>query len=170
MEELPLTLSNAIERELTGISPEKLQDASFDLTQRYSQGKFIKTQLHRYAYMAARLPVTYGVSQHIFRHIDSFLHAPSSILDLGTGMGGLAWAAADAFSQLQQITLVEKDIEMLRIGQLLARSIFSVPENGISSSAMASLMMLTVTLILRQLRLTNPSRTYNDKSKESGSI
>lgn len=122
METLPLALSNAIDRELAALPPDKLREACFELTQRYTQGQFIKTQLHRQAYMAARLPATYGATRQVFRRIEPLLSPLKTVLDLGAGMGGLAWAAADAMPNLQQLTLFERDVEMLRIGQQLTQS------------------------------------------------
>jgi ribosomal protein RSM22 (predicted rRNA methylase) len=117
VETLPLQLSNAIDRELAPLSSDKLRQACFELTQRYVQGLSIETQLHRQAYVAARLPATYGVTRQVFRRIDPFLSSIQSLLDLGTGTGSLAWAAADAMPNLQRVTLFEKDIELLRLGQ-----------------------------------------------------
>jgi len=122
METLPLKLSNAIDRELASLPPDKLREACFDLTQRYGQGQFIKTQLHRQAYMAARLPATYGATRQVFRRIEPLLTSITSFLDLGAGMGGTAWAAVDAIPHLQSITLFERDVEMLRLGQHLTQS------------------------------------------------
>lgn len=122
MEELPLKLSNAIDRELASLPPDKLRSACFELTQRYAQGLSIENQLHRQAYMAARLPATYGAIRQVFRRIQSCLTPIQSILDLGSGMGSLAWAAVEAIPHLQRITLFEKDVELLRMGQHLTQN------------------------------------------------
>lgn len=122
METLPLQLSNAIDRELAPLPTDKLRDACFELTQRYNQGQFIKNQLHRQAYLAARFPATYGATRDVLRRIEPLLRPLSSVLDLGAGMGGLAWAAVDAMPKLQRITLFERDVEMLRMGQHLTQN------------------------------------------------
>lgn len=122
MEALPLQLSNAIDRDLASLSPDKLREACFDLSKRYTQGLAIESPLHRQAYIAARLPATYGATRQVFRRIESFLPPIQSLLDLGTGVGSLAWAAKDAMPNLKQITLFEKDIELLRLGQHLAQN------------------------------------------------
>lgn len=121
METLPLELSNAIDRELASLLPDKLREACFDLSQRYAQGQLIKTQLHRQAYMAARLPATYGSTRQVFRRVEPLLGSIKTLLDLGAGMGSLAWAAAEAMPKLRHITLFEKDVEMLRMGQELTK-------------------------------------------------
>lgn len=122
METLPLKLSNAIDRELASLPPDKLREACFDLTQRYNSGQFIESQLHRQAYMATRLPASYGATQEVFRRIEPLLSPIISLLDLGAGMGALAWAAADAMPNLHSITLFERDVEMLRMGQHLTQN------------------------------------------------
>lgn len=122
METLPLTLSNAIDRELAALPADKLREACFELTQRYQQGQFIKHQLHRQAYLAARFPATYGATRDVLRRIEPFLSSVTRVLDLGAGMGGLAWAAHDSMPKLKSITLFERDVEMLRMGQHLTQN------------------------------------------------
>src|SRR5205809_1132683 len=101
--------------------PDKLREACFDLSQRYAKGQFIETQRHRQAYIAARLPATYGVTRQVFRRIEPLLQPIKSLLDLGAGVGSLAWAAAEAMPMLQRVTLFERDVELLRLGQHLTQ-------------------------------------------------
>lgn len=122
METLPLKLSNAIDRHLASLPPDKIRNACFDLSQRYARGEFIESQLHRQAYIAARLPATYGAVRQVLRRVESFLPSIRSALDLGAGVGSFAWAAADAMPSLQRVTLVERDIELLRLGQNLTEN------------------------------------------------
>lgn len=121
METLPLNLSNAIDRELASLNPEKLREACYDLTKRYAAGKFIESQAHRHAYIAARLPATYGVAREVFRRIAPLLQPINSLLDLGAGVGSLAWAAKSSIPHLHRVTFFEKDIELLRLGQHLTQ-------------------------------------------------
>lgn len=121
MEELPLNLSNAIDRTLAPLHPDRLRDACFDLSQRYGRGEFIESEAHRQAYIAARLPATYGATRQVFRHIEPFLSSVSTLLDLGAGVGSLAWAAREAMPQLKHVTFFEKDVELLRLGQHLTQ-------------------------------------------------
>lgn len=122
MEALPLKLSNAIDRELAPLPPGKLKEACFDLTQRYAQGLAIDTQLHRQAYLAARLPATYGAARQVLQRIHPFLISVQSLLDLGAGAGSLAWGAVEAIPHLQRMTLIEKDVELVRLGQHLIQN------------------------------------------------
>lgn len=122
MDRVPLTLSNAIDRELASIPPDKLRKACAELTQRYAQKQAMETQLHRQAYIAARLPATYGVVRDVFRRITTpHLTSIKTLLDLGAGVGSLAWAAKEAISTLQHVTLFEKDVELLHLGQHLTQ-------------------------------------------------
>src|SRR5262249_10947777 len=41
-------------------------------------------------------------------------------LDLGSGPGTVAWAAIDIFDEIKQITLVEQDQDLIRLGKVLA--------------------------------------------------
>jgi ribosomal protein RSM22 (predicted rRNA methylase) len=121
LETLPLKLSNAIDRELAPINSDTLRNACFELTQRYANKQFIKTQLHRQAYIAARLPATYGAARQALSRIEPLLQPIKSLLDLGAGVGSFAWAAREACPGLQRTTLFEKDIELLRLGQHLTQ-------------------------------------------------
>ena len=121
MDTLPLKLSNAIDRELAAVNMDKLREACSDLSQRYTQGQFIASQLHRLAYVAARLPATYGATRQVFSRIEPFLNPIKTLLDLGAGVGSAAWVAHEAMPNLQRMTLFEKDIELLRLGQHLTQ-------------------------------------------------
>jgi ribosomal protein RSM22 (predicted rRNA methylase) len=159
METLPLELSNAIDRELASLPPEKMREACFDLIQRYNTGQFIESQLHRQAYMAARLPATYGATHQVFRRIESFLSPIVSLLDLGAGMGALAWAAAAGMPNLRSITLFERDVEMLRMGQHLTQDKLSPIEiawcrNDITqASSFPSHEVVVLSYVLNELSL-----------------
>ena len=119
MEELPRELSNAIDRTLAPLAPDTLRNACFELAQRYAKGQHIESDAHRQAYIAARLPATYGATRQVFRRIEPYLTTVKSVLDLGSGVGSLAWAAREAMPKLQRVTLFEKDVELLRLGQHL---------------------------------------------------
>lgn len=121
MESLPLKLSNAIDRELASLNSDVLRNACFDLSQRYARGEYIGSHLHRQAYIAARLPATYGAIRYVFRQIEPYLSKIKSLLDLGAGVGTVAWAAHESMPNLQKATLYEQDIELLRLGQHLAQ-------------------------------------------------
>lgn len=121
METLPLQLSNAVDRELASLVPDKLRQACFELSQRYKRGEFIETQAHRQAYIAVRLPATYGATLQVLQGIKPLLAPVQSVLDLGAGVGSFAWAAAEIIPHIQRVTLFERDVELLRLGQHLTQ-------------------------------------------------
>jgi ribosomal protein RSM22 (predicted rRNA methylase) len=159
METLPLKLANAIDRELEPLLPDLLRSACFDLTQRYTQGQFINSQIHRQAYLAARLPATYGATRQVFRRIEPYLSSVRTLLDLGAGMGGLAWAAVEAMPNLSGVTLFERDLEMLRMGQHLVQDHLEplemawCREDIVQSASLPSHDVVVLSYVLNELSL-----------------
>ena len=117
METLPQALSNAIDRELASLHPDNLRNWCFELSQRYRQGLFMETKEHHLGYIAARVPATFGTQRAVFSRIKDHLDDAQSLLDLGAGIGSLAWAATEAMPQLGRITMVERDVELVHLGQ-----------------------------------------------------
>ena len=116
METLPQELSNAIDREMAPLPSVDLRNWCFDLSQRYRQGQFIESREHRLGYLAARMPATYGAQRQVLRRIEDYTKSVHSLLDLGCGPGGMAWAASDSMKSLQKVTMMEQDVELLRMG------------------------------------------------------
>jgi ribosomal protein RSM22 (predicted rRNA methylase) len=124
----PEELLAAIERETEKADRAALARASDELTRRYKSADFsapiIKSEAHRAAYMAARLPATYAANWRVFSEICRL--APqgrqeiASALDLGAGPGTALWAAAEVFPELRQATLVESDEAWLKLGRRIA--------------------------------------------------
>jgi ribosomal protein RSM22 (predicted rRNA methylase) len=124
---LPEELLAAIEREAEKTNRAALARASNELTRRYKSADFsapiIKSDAHRAAYLATRLPATYAANWRVFSEICRLApHAQeiTSALDLGAGPGTAIWAAAEVFPGLQQATLVESDEAWLKLGQRIA--------------------------------------------------
>jgi ribosomal protein RSM22 (predicted rRNA methylase) len=106
-----------------------LAKAAAELSDRYRNQRqtierFITTDAHRSAYVAVRMPATFAATRAVFAEIRRL--APetpiNSLLDLGVGTGAAAWAAAEVFDELRQITLVDQDRELIRLGQKLAEN------------------------------------------------
>ena len=69
----------------------------------------IRTETDALAYALARMPATYAAvtaSLNALREIRPDF-APDSLLDVGAGPGTASWAAAEAFSSLQDFTLLD---------------------------------------------------------------
>lgn len=120
--QLPKQLKQAIEAEAAGFSIATLTQAATELSDnyRFRQGgnhKFMATAAHRIAYAATRMPATYAAIHKVFREIQSPV---TSLLDLGAGPGTAAWAAAEMFAELQTITLLERDQELIALGKSFA--------------------------------------------------
>ena len=123
---LPAELLEAIQRETDRVDRRSLVQAAAQLTECYKAADFsspaITTEAHRAAYLAVRLPATYGALRRVFSEV--LLRAPGadagSLLDLGSGPGTALFAAAEAFQSLQQATLVDSAAEWLALGKRLA--------------------------------------------------
>jgi ribosomal protein RSM22 (predicted rRNA methylase) len=74
------------------------------------------------AYAAYRMPATWGA---VRAALDQFAlrvpdFAPTRLLDIGGGTGAAAWAAADTFPSLTEITVADQVTEALDLGRRLA--------------------------------------------------
>ncbi len=126
---LPATLNIAIEQETSRHKLSELTKAAAELSDRYrhrrpTSERFITTDAQRAAYVAVRMPATFAAARAVCAEIRRL--APetpiNSLLDLGAGTGAAAWAAVEVFDELRQITLVEQDRELIRLGKRLAES------------------------------------------------
>lgn len=120
--QLPRQLKQAIEAEAARIGLATLAQAANELSDnyRFRQGgpqKFISTAAHRIAYVATRMPATYAAIRKVLQEIRLPV---TSLLDLGAGPGTAAWAAIETFSELQTITLLERDQELMALGKSFA--------------------------------------------------
>jgi ribosomal protein RSM22 (predicted rRNA methylase) len=135
MSNLPEPLRQAIQKETQHVQLRDLQKSRKDLGTRYRDmdkrtsiaeegGKWMSSVEHRLAYLTSRMPATYAVVLRVFHEIK--LRMPGiqvdSLLDLGSGPGTVLWAASEAFEELNKITLVEQDEELIQLGKRLASS------------------------------------------------
>jgi ribosomal protein RSM22 (predicted rRNA methylase) len=77
------------------------------------------------AYAAYRMPATAAATAAALREMQRSLDGwrPASLLDLGAGTGGAAWAAATELAGLESLTLLEQSPDAIRLGQaILARA------------------------------------------------
>ncbi len=124
---LPANLQEAIDEQVAGLDRRAVDHAARDLSDRYRRGDFrspvLASAAHRAAYLQTRMPATYAAILRVFAEIRAMFPELmlESMLDLGTGPGTAMWAAVDAFPSLARISLVERDLELLKLGQALAR-------------------------------------------------
>ncbi|AST58443.1 ribosomal small subunit Rsm22 [Thermoanaerobacterium thermosaccharolyticum] len=124
--ELPLELITAIENETEAIPTNKLTALVSDISKRYRDknysDKFLSGYDETIAYVVYRMPATYGAIYTVLNHIKEVYNdfRPKSLLDVGAGPGTAMWAATAIWQDIDQITLLEKDENMINIGKKLS--------------------------------------------------
>ena len=123
---LPEELRRGIEREGAAVDARLLPRAARELSERYQKGELsaaaLRSPAHLAAYLQTRLPATFAANRRVFAEIAERRpgFAPRSLLDLGAGPGTSMWAAAEVFPELERITLVERDAQMVAAGRRMA--------------------------------------------------
>ena len=124
--QLPFSLQQAIEKIAEHIQISSLKNAHQQLSEAYRRGEdsaaLFSNPAQVLAYLLARLPATYAA---VYRAMQSLAERlPNwtcrSVLDLGSGPGTASWAAAELFSDLSAVTLLEKSHQIISVGQKLA--------------------------------------------------
>jgi ribosomal protein RSM22 (predicted rRNA methylase) len=129
---LPAALEHSIENQLSAFDRRGLARAVEELSRSYrnpSAGPNISagaigSDLQRAAYLLTRLPATYAAIHAALREVKERIPDLEirSLLDLGAGPGTAMWAAAEIFSELERVTLVEQSGGFIRLGQKFAAS------------------------------------------------
>jgi ribosomal protein RSM22 (predicted rRNA methylase) len=110
--DLPAKLKSALDDRLQGLSRNEAAGRAAVISQTYRGGggsAEIKSETDALAYALARMPATYAAvtaSLNALREIRPDFE-PASLLDIGAGPGTATWAAAEAFSSLQDFTLLD---------------------------------------------------------------
>ncbi|WP_404391088.1 small ribosomal subunit Rsm22 family protein [Humibacillus xanthopallidus] len=120
-------LRDAIADVTHGIAPQQLAAATEALIGRYRSvapaGPPILDSADRVAaYAAYRMPATHAALSRVLGTVAETGLAPTSLLDLGGGTGAAAWAAAETFTSLRTITVLDQVEEALRLGRRLVES------------------------------------------------
>lgn len=120
---VPDELRAGVDEEAAGLGAGALARASAELTRGYREGGAPRlSPAQRLAYAAVRLPATFAAASTVLREVRA--RAPGlrvrRLLDLGAGPGSAAWAAAEVFPELEQVTCVERDASLLALGRRLA--------------------------------------------------
>ena len=115
---LPAPLAHAIENELSQFDRKALARAVEELSASYRtqpkdahlSASFINNDVQRAAYLLTRVPATYAAIYAVLREVKERIPELEvrSLLDLGAGPGTAMWAAAEIFSELEQVTLIER--------------------------------------------------------------
>jgi ribosomal protein RSM22 (predicted rRNA methylase) len=137
---LPSELPEAIERLTRTVPPQRLRLAAANLTDRYRAAvtqaaaipSLIRTEDERLAYLLVRMPATFAALVQALRaakrqfvpqsgesSVSDNGVAMETVLDLGSGPGTAAWAAVEAFPEVRQLQLVERDGGFIGLGRQL---------------------------------------------------
>ena len=124
---MPDQLRTALDRVAAGQDFSALRRASAEISAAYKSADLARPALHssthRIAYVLVRMPATYAANVHVLRSLKASAPelSPRSLLDLGAGPGTSAWALAETFPEIEKCTLVERDLELIKLGRSLAQ-------------------------------------------------
>lgn len=128
MMRIPVSLEEALEKALSGCSPQALERAGAALSQRYRRENPRDIRLagedEVMAYAAYRMPATYAAVDAALGYALASLPGfapPQTLLDAGPGPGTVMWAVCERFPELSGCTLLERDAGMRHMGQALAQ-------------------------------------------------
>lgn len=124
---LPPALKAALDRQAEGLSRNDAAQRSAVISQTYRSGGgsgTIKTANDALAYALARMPATYAAVAACMEAIGESQpeFAPESLLDIGAGPGTATWAAAETFSSLNELTLVDANAALRTLAIELSQS------------------------------------------------
>jgi ribosomal protein RSM22 (predicted rRNA methylase) len=125
-------LRDAIDAAIAGVPGAELTRAVDVLSRRYRAGVAIGigpepgpglrrlTDVERLAYAAVRLPATAAALDAVFDAVARHTRVePRTIADLGAGPGTVLWPAQARWPGLERVTLLDRDVELLRLGRRL---------------------------------------------------
>ncbi|CDZ79773.1 Ketopantoate hydroxymethyltransferase [Candidatus Rubidus massiliensis] len=128
MNNFPEELESKIISLLQEYNLNHLKEARYSLTDRYRERKenhktFMQSNIERISYLATRMPATYASISSIvspMQNLEEFITC-KSLLDVGAGPGTASWCLANLI-ELKEITLVEKDLELVKLGKSLMKN------------------------------------------------
>jgi ribosomal protein RSM22 (predicted rRNA methylase) len=124
--DLPAELKAALEARLQGLSRHDAAARAALISKTYRDGGgsgAIASEADALAYALTRLPATYAAvtaSLNALREIRPHF-APASLLDVGAGPGTATWAAAEAFSSLRSLALLDANSALRALALDLCR-------------------------------------------------
>src|SRR6202790_5895999 len=124
--DLPAELKAALDAKLQGRSRTDAASRAAAISKTYRDGgnsTAIATETDALAYALARMPATYAAVTASLNALCEVAPdiAPKSLLDVGAGPGTATWAAAEAFSSLQDFTLLDANPALRALALELSR-------------------------------------------------
>jgi ribosomal protein RSM22 (predicted rRNA methylase) len=126
--QLPPALRLAVDELAGTISGSELTRAANAISERYRVADFrtppLNSNVERIAYTTVRMPATYAACRHVSSQLRlaAPTAVPKSFVDLGAGPGTAAWAAMQVFPSIEHVTLIERDVELIAMGERLAQA------------------------------------------------
>jgi len=123
--QLPPALKAALDAKLHGLSRGDIAARSALISKTYREGGgsgTVRTQADALAYALARMPATYAAVTACLNALSQAWSdfAPQSLLDIGAGPGTATFAAAEAFSSLQDFALLDQNSPLRALATELA--------------------------------------------------
>ncbi len=183
MADLPVDLREALGRHLVGSPTDHLRASVERLGEAYRSGNtptapILSSTTDVAAYAAYRMPATFAAMRRALAALP-IAFAPRSQLDLGGGTGAAAWAAAERFGSIDEITVVDQVGGALTLGATLARNASSsavrqarwVTEqlDAVASAALPPVDLVTVSYLLGELT-PHAQRLVVDRAAAAGSV
>lgn len=127
--DVPRALRESLQRLSQGYAPQELSRAANDLSARYREehGRGVpvaESVADVAAYAAFRFPATYAAivaALEALKEQRDTSH-PRSLLDLGAGLGAGLWAAVRVWPDIEQVTAVDAQQDMIMSGWELCRT------------------------------------------------
>src|ERR1700726_249075 len=124
---LPAELKAALDAKLQGLSRNDIAPRAALISKTYRDGGgsgAIRHEAYALAYALARMPATYAA---IVASLNALCEiapdfAPQSLLDVGAGPGTASWAAAETFSSLQSLALLDANDALRALALDLAKA------------------------------------------------
>lgn len=121
--ELPINLKHIIEEKAGELDIKRLTAASRNITDKYKnesgKGKrLVSDAAETAAYSVVRMPATFGaVASALTWTKEHFNEEISTLLDIGAGTGAAGWAASEVFPEMERLTAVEREENMIALGE-----------------------------------------------------
>jgi ribosomal protein RSM22 (predicted rRNA methylase) len=127
---LPDELQTAIDSVFHEVSLREITRHARSVRERYRRpptdgGRLIQSQEELLGYAGSRIPATYGAVHAVLSALRDLEPGfqPRTVLDVGAGPAGGAWAVTELWPGIERIDLIERDPRMIALGErMLAQS------------------------------------------------